>query len=168
MNYTNNHWLVSSKYKDTVQESKTLNVPDLSYAKDYRKVQDEPSEAIISNATGSDITTMETIRYGASVVNNVYSGTDIDNSCMAPYKKGVQTLVEVKEIYTATHENTGDEIQLPCTGRIVLKFPTHTSVSSELVQDLLVRTVAAALNTGVADAQRQIELARGSLLPDGL
>lgn len=168
MNYTNNHWLVSGKYTDTVQQSKSLAVPDLSYATDYRKISDEPNEAVISNTTGSNITTMETIRYGASVVNNVYASTDVDASNVAPYKKGVQTLVEVKEIYTATHETSGAEIQLPCTGRIVLRFPTHSCVTEELVKDLLVRTVAAALNTGATDAKRQVELARGSLLPDGL
>lgn len=168
MNYTTNHWGVSSRYKDTNQTSKNVAVPDLSYDTDFRKVQDEPNEAIISNVTGADISTMETIRYGASVVNNIYAGTGVDPTCQAPYKRGVQTLVEIKETYIATNDTTGAEIELPCTGRIVLKFPTHTSVTPELVKDLLMRTIAASLNEGLTDAARQVELARGSLLPDGL
>lgn len=168
MNYTQSNWTVSSKYTDTIQTAKNIAVPDLSYATDFKKSVNGVDEAIIKNVTGSEITPMETIRYGSSVVSNIYTGTNTEPSCMAPSKKGVQTLVEISEVYRAVNTVTGDEIELPCKGRIVLKFPTHSCVKAELVQDLLTRTIAAALNKGSVDASRELAIARGSLLPDGM
>lgn len=102
------------------------------------------------------------------MVRNVYSGTNVDIACMPAMKKGVQTLVEINEVYRATNSVTGQEIDLPCKGRIVLRFPTHSCVTDALVKDLLYRTIAASLNKGSVDATRQVEVARGSLLPDGI
>ena len=168
MNYTQANWTVESLYNDTTAQTKNVIVPTLDYPVDYHKTQDEPTEAIITNVTGDEITSMETIRYGTSVVNNVYAGTNIDVASMPSMKKGVQTLVEINEVYRATNSVTGQEIDLPCKGRIVLRFPTHSCVTDALVKDLLSRTIAASLNKGTVDASRQVEIARGSLLPDGI
>lgn len=168
MNYTQANWTVKSLYTDSTSTAKTMSLPDLTYSSDYAKSADEPNEAIITNTTGGEISPMESIRYGTSVVQNVYSGTNIDIACMPSMKKGVQTLVEINEIYRATNSVTGQEIDLPCKGRIVLRFPTHSCVTADLVKDLLYRTIAASLNKGSVDATRQVEVARGSLMPDGI
>lgn len=166
--YTQNHWTVSALYKDTIQTAKSVSVPDMDFVHDFKKKVDEPSEAIITNVSGSEISTMETVRYGVSNVNNVYQGTNTELAAQAPTKKGVQILVELTENYRATHATTGEEIDLPCKGRIVLRFPTHACVTEEMVQDLLSRTISSALASGKTDASRLVEVARGSLLPDGI
>lgn len=168
MKYTTSNWTVSSLYNDTIQASKNIAVPDLDYAKDYKKSLDEPTEAAITNITGAEISSPEHIRIGATPVNNVYSGTGTELAAMSPSKKGVQTLVEINETYRATNTVTGEEIDLPCKGRIVLRFPTHSSVTEDMISDLLMRTISASFATGQTNAKRQVQIARGSLLPDGL
>lgn len=168
MKYTTHNWTVSSLYTDTIQVAKNLPLPDLDYVHDFKKSSDEPTEASITNITGEAITSMEHIRIGSSPVNNVYAGTGVDFANMPSQKTGVQTMVEVSEIYSAVNSVTGEEILLPCKGRVVLRFPTVACVTETMVQDLLSRTVAAALNTGAVDAKRQVQIARGALLPDGL
>lgn len=168
MKYTHNQWSVSSNYKDTNQESKTINVPDLTFATDFKKSSDEPTEASITNITGDAITSSEHIRFGAAPVKNIYSGTNTDATAMHTQKGGMQVLVELSENYTATHAVTGQEVELPCKGRIVLRFPTASCVTEEMIQDLLIRTISSALATGQSDAKRLVQIARGALLPDGL
>lgn len=168
MKYTHNQWSVSSNYKDTNQESKTISVPDLAFATDFKKSSDEPNEASITNITGDEITSSEHIRFGATPVKNIYSGTNTDVTAMHNQKSGMQVLVEISENYTATHAVTGQEVELPCKGRIVLRFPTASCVTEEMINDLLIRTISSALATGQTDAKRLVQIARGALLPDGL
>lgn len=168
MEYTQHNWTVSSNYNDTIQTSKNIAVPDLDYAKDFKKSSDEPNEASITNITGDSIVSSEHIRIGSTPVKNIYSGTTTDLSSMHNHKGGVQVMVELSETYTAANGVTGQEIDLPCKGRIVLRFPTASCVTEELVQDLLIRTIASALATKGTDASRLVQIARGALLPDGL
>lgn len=168
MKYTQNQWSVSSNIKDTNQESKTISVPDLSFATDYKKSMDEPTEASITNVTGDSIVSSENIRFGSTVVKNIYNGTNTDITAMHSHKGGVQVMVELSETYYATHEVTGQEVELPCKGRLVLRFPTASCVTEAMVEDLLKRTISSALGTGQTDAKRLVQIARGALLPDGL
>jgi hypothetical protein len=168
MKYTNHNWSVESLYTDSIATPKTISIPDLNYPTDFKKSSDEPSEAVITNITGKDISPMENIRFGSTVVNNIYSGTKTDVSSMAPNKQGVQILVELSETFRATNTVTGTEIDLPCKGRVVLKFPTHSCVTEAMVQELLLRTIAASFAKGSNTSSRVVEIARGSLLPNGL
>lgn len=166
--YTIGNWTVSSLYKDTVTAAKSISVADLSYATDYTKVSDEPDEAVVRNITGTELTSPESLRFGVSPVTNVYNGTNTDAASQFPSKKGTQILVEISENYRAINKVTGDEVDLPCKGRIVLRVPNNSAVSADLVTDLLTRTIAAAFATGKVTSSRAVELIRGSLLPDGL
>lgn len=168
MEYTQHNWTVSSNVKDTIQASKNIAVPDLDFVNDFKKSVDEPNEAVITNTTGDTIVSSEHVRFGSTPVKNIYSGGTTDVSAMHQSKAGVQVMVEINENYTATNSVTGQEVDLPCKGRIVLRFPTANCVNEQLVQDLLSRTIAAALATGETDAGRLVQIARGALLPDGL
>lgn len=166
MEYTTGNWTVKSLTKDSIEQSKTPSVPDLSYAVDYSKTLDEPDEARVANVTGSDVVSPEYIRYAKSTVANVYTNTDCEAAAQAPIKNGVQVMSELHTKYRAINSVTGEEIDVPCVGRIVLRVPTFSAVTEDLVSDLLARTVAAAYNTGSSDASRIMEMARGSLLPN--
>lgn len=168
MEYTQHNWTVSSNVTDTIQTSKNIAVPDLDFANDYKKSLDEPNEAAITNTTGATITSPEHIRFGSTPVKNIYNGVTTDVTAMHQTKSGVQVMVEISKNYSAVNKTTGQEVDLPCKGRIVLRFPTASCVSEELVKDLLSRTIASALATGGTDAGRLVEIARGALLPDGL
>lgn len=168
MNYTKDNWTVSSLIDTSQIASKNIAIPDIDFATDYVKSSDEPMEAIIANTTGAEIGSAESIRYGSSIVNNIYTAAGVDASQTPANKKGVQTLVEVSTTYRATNTVTGQEIEIPCKGRIVLRFPTNSCVTDALVTDLLTRTIAASFCKGSTGVERQLELARGSVLPDGL
>lgn len=168
MNYTLGDWSVASQYKDTITTSKALNLPDLDYDSDYSRVNSKESEAKIANTTSALIQSPETIRFAFTDVTNIYANTEVDPIFMAPSKRGVQVMSELAEIYTATSDKTGATVQLPCKGRIVLRFPSNGVVTADLVNDLLTRVIATAFNTGQVSAARVMELARGSLLPSGM
>lgn len=168
VNYTSGHWTVSDDYTDTVTATKSLVIPDLSYKVDYAKKEDEPTTASITNTTSAGLTPSETVKFGYSTVANIYTNTDVDAVACSPSKRGVQVMAELTENYKAVNSVTGDEIILPCKGRVVLRFPSMSCVNNQLVADLFARSVSAALNTGLTDASRIVELAKGSLLPSGL
>lgn len=164
--YTIGDWTVSDNVTDTLTTPKYIPVPDLSYPIDYKKVMEEPTEAKIANITGPDLLSHEDIRFARSDVANIYSGVTIDSALVLPQKKGIQVMCELSNTYRAANSVTGNEYDLPCKGRIVLRFPAFTCVTSELVRDLLVRTISAAFDTGSINADRVMGLARGALLPD--
>lgn len=168
MKYTKDNWTVSSLTETSQEQAKQISVPDLKFKENFVKASDEPNEAVIANITGPEIGSAENIRFGASVVNNIYASTSTDLSQMPSNKKGVQTLVEISTTYRGTNTVTGQEIDLPCKGRIVLRFPTNSCVTEELIKDLLTRTIASSFSETLTDASRQLELARGSMLPDGM
>jgi len=166
--YTSGDWTVSSLYTDTISASKNVAVPDLSYGTDFARTLDEPTEARIANTTASEISAVETIRYGRSDVENIYAGTKVDASSQFPYKRGTQVLVEINETYRATNSKTGAVVDLPVKGRLVLRFPTAPIVAEAMITDAMHRTIAAALDKSGTDAARLIECARGALLPAGI
>lgn len=168
LNYTSGNWTVSDDYTDTVTATKSLVIPDLDFKIDYSKKEDEPASASIVNTTSSGLNPSETVKFGYSSVANIYTNTDVDAASYAPSKRGVQVMAEITENYKAVNSVTGDEVILPCKGRVVLRFPSMSCVSTQLIHDLFVRSVSAALNTGLTDATRIVEMAKGSLLPSGL
>lgn len=164
-NYTSGNWTVSDLVNDTIAAPKNISVPDLKYSTDFTKVQDTSEEARIANVTGPDLLSHESVRYARSEVANVYAGTNSDTAMTLPMKKGVQVMSEIRNTYRATNSVTGLEYDLPCVGRIVLRFPATTCVTSTLVTDLLVRTIASAFDTGAVTASRIMDMAMGDLLP---
>lgn len=166
--YTIGSWTVSSLYHDSLQDSKSLDLPDLSYSTDFSKSVDEPSEAKIDNVTSTELTSPEQIRYATSKVSNIYNDTSTPAVSKMPNAAGVQNLVEINEVYRAVNSATGQEVDLPCKGRIVLRFPNNSVVTQALIQDLLVRTISAAFATGSVDASREVQIARGIVVPSGL
>lgn len=164
--YTIGDWTVSDLVADTLTTPKNISVPDLDYAVDFTKVLDTAEEAKIANVTGPDLVSHENIRFARSEVGNIYAGSNSDSAMVLPMKKGVQVMCEIGNTYRAANSVSGNEYDLPCKGRIVLRFPASTCVTKTLVNDLLVRTVASAFGTGAVTADRIMDMAMGALLPD--
>lgn len=168
MQYSTGNWTVSSLVTDSNTETKNVAVPNLSWS-DYARTQDEPNEAIVANTTGLGINPPETVRFAYSKVTNVYSKTNIDAASRAPVQSGVQVMTEIKLNLRATNTVSGQEIELPFTGRLVLVIPHYMAVTEEAVDYALKRTIAAQFgDDGSTTAARILELARGSLLPDNV
>lgn len=163
--YTCGDYNVSDLYTDTLATPKNISVPDLDYAVDYKKVTDEPSEAVIANITGPDLLSHENIRFARSDVSDVYQGVSIDTSMKFPNRRGVQVMAELSTIYRAVNSVSGNEYDLPCKGRLVLRVPAASCVTTTLVADLLMRTISAAFATGGTNDQRIMDLIVGSLIP---
>lgn len=166
--YTIGNWTVSALTTDTVSTAKTLSIPDLSYVADYARQKLDDESATIINVTGTSVNSPESIRYACSSVNDVYSGLKTDKVNKFESTKGMQVMAEIKSTYRGVNSVTGREIDIPITGRVVLRVPSFSCVTSALVQDALNRTVACSLNTGKTDASRMVELLRGSVLPDDM
>ena len=166
--YTIGNWSVSADTTDTDTTAKNFAIPNLKFASDFTKTQDEPGQAIIANATGTGIESSESIRFACSTVNNVYANAGVDVALQPPLKKGVQVMAEIKTTYHAENSVSGASVDLPCVGRVVLRFPTYSVVTDDLVEDLLKRTVASIFADGKTDVSRVLDLARNSLLPDGM
>lgn len=163
--YTTGDWTVSKQYADTVTTKKNLAIPDLSFATDYIVVTDEPNEAVIANKTGSDLVPHETIRLARSEVANIYQGVSTDSAMMLPYKKGVQVMAEVQTSYKAVNGTSKAEYDIPLKGRLVLRLPTFSAVTDEMVADFIVRVISSAFATTKVDVSRITELVRGKLKP---
>lgn len=166
MKYTVGKWEVETMTTDSITTDKQLSVPDLDYANDYSVSKDAGSEAILINTTGASLMSPESIRYGHSKVSDVYNGSDIPALMRHPIRSGVRTLAEVRTTLSATNTVTGEVFELPLKGWICLQLPTVNLITNEAVSMLLLRTIAAAFNTGSIDATREIEIARGDLAPN--
>lgn len=166
INYTIGDWTVSDLVTDTLTTPKNISVPDLSYGVDYTKVADTAEEARVANTTGPDLLSHENIRFARSDVSNIYAGVNSDSAMILPMKKGVQVMCELSNTYRAANSVSGNEYDLPCKGRIVLRFPASTCVTQALVTDLLIRTIASAYGTGAVNADRIMDMAMGALLPN--
>jgi len=167
--YTIGNWTVSSNYADTLTTTKSIVVPDLSYASDYSLTADEPDDCVIKNVTSTNLNVCETLRFARQSVKNIYerTGTTATSAKIAD-PSGVQIMFELNETYSASNSVTGQEAEIPCVGRIVLRFGTSTMVTSRLIEDLLTRTIATSFATGKTNADRAIQLARGIVVPTGL
>lgn len=163
-NYTQGNWDVSDQYTDTSATPKNISVPDLTYSSDYIAVKDEADEVIINNITADDLMPHESIKFAKSKVANVYAGIELAQA-VGTNKTGVQVMAELVTCYKAINSITGEEIDVPCKGRIVLRLPNAPFITDALVSDLLKRTIASAFATGATSETRIVAMARGALNP---
>lgn len=165
MNYTVGNWSVSSLTTDTIVATKNVALTDLDYVHDYAESGSSADEATMSNVTGSSFVTPEKLRYARSTVADIYAGTDVPSLNRFAVKTGLRTLTEVRFNVQAVNSVSGEEVLLPMKGWICLQVPNASLVTDAAVLYLLKRTMSCAFNTGLVDAAREAEIARGALLP---
>lgn len=163
--YTTGDWTVSRQYTDTISTRKNISVPSMDWPVDYAVAAVSPNEVKVANVTGSDLLSHESVRFARSEVSNIYQGMDNDSALMLSQRKGVQVMAEVQAAYKAANSVTGNEYDLPCKGRIVLRLPAFTCVTEELVTDLLTRTISSVFSATGVNADRVMDMIRGSLSP---
>lgn len=166
LSYTSGHWTVTSLTTDTVTTGKTLTIPDLSYAQDYAKTTDEPSEAILANLTSTALGTMEHLRYAKSDVKNVYANTSVGASNQLPVKTGVRTLVEANILIQASNSVSGEEYLIPVRAWTCVQIPTASFISDAVLGYAMGRVLGATFDTGLTTTSREESVARGSLIPN--
>jgi len=161
--------LISKGRTDTPIEGVTeLNFPRglLNFKKDFRiKSNNDGKEIILTNIT-SPIDRPEQIRLAYTNVANIYGGTGIEPSVLAPTKRGVSILAQVTDVLTVTDSTDADyRIDLPMSCHLVIKVPASEHVTSGQVQEQIGRLLSSLFDSGAEDASRLEAILRGSLVP---
>lgn len=160
--------VITKNYTDTAVSGVTsLTFPRaiLNFGADFRVKQNQPNEVILTNIT-SPVDRPETIRVGWTNIANVYTGTGIEPSYVAPTKRGVSVLVQVTDIITVTDSVDADyRVDLPVSYHVVIKIPANENLTTTLIQEGLGRMVSGLFATGSTTLTRLESLIRGSLVP---
>lgn len=158
----------TNNYTDTpIEGVSSLNFPRalLNFSKDFRVKSDTGKEVVLVNTT-SPLGAIEKIRISYSDVANVYSGTGIDASIMAPTKQGVSILAQVTDVISVTDDTNADyRIDLPISCHLVVKIPASEHISASDVQARIGRLLSSLFDTGVSTTTRLEAILRGSLVP---
>lgn len=143
--------------------------PDtLNYAADFAKRSGDNSSLVLVNVTGPADRT-ETIKYAYNRVANVYTGSQIDPSAFAQSKAGASVLVQVNDILSVTDDTTHVRTDLPLQAHLVVKVPLNEVITSEVLDKLLLRLLAATYEqNGVTPGPRLSALIRGAVTPKAL
>lgn len=143
--------------------------PDtINYANDFARRGGDNTSLTIVNVTGP-ADRSETIKYAYNRVSNVYTGSQIDPSAFAQSKAGASVLVQVNDIMSITDDTTKIRTDLPLQAHLVVKVPLHEAVTSQVLDQLLLRLLAATYEqNGVTPGPRLAALIRGAVTPKAL
>lgn len=138
----------------------------VNFAKDFRvKSSDPGKESVLTNIT-CPIDRPEKFRISFSEVANVYSGTGIEASLLAPTKSGVSVLVQLTEVVSITESTDPDyRIDLPVSYHLVIKVPKNENIVSSDIVTGLGRLLSGLFDTGSTSTARLDAILRGSLTP---
>jgi len=163
---------VSVGYTDTpIGGVSSLTFPRgiLNFQKDFRvKSNTAGKEVILTNIT-SPIDRPENVRIAYTDVANVYSGTGIEPSILAPTKKGVSILTQITEVLSVTDTVDAEfRIDLPISAHLVIKVPSSQYITADTVQTVVGRLLSSLFDQGVTTTPRLEAILRGSLVPSEL
>lgn len=139
---------VSVNYTDTAGgAAHGITIPSVNFGADFRIQKQTPSEVVISNMT-SPMGYPEKVRFAASEVTDVYSGTTVDSALYAPSRKGVSFLCQLTDTYTVSDGTDPTyEVALPMEAHLVCKVPSNSNVTAAMVATFLSRLVATLFET---------------------
>lgn len=163
-NYTNGNFTISDKITDTLAATpKNISVPDLDFSNDFDLVSGNNNTAVYQNITGAGIQAPECIKYAVTDIADCYAnlnGLVLPNS-KAASTKAVQVMVEVTALYKAENSVSGEVLDIPLKGRLVLRIPTLDIVEQSMIEDFVGRVISAAYATGGTNSDRIVSIARG-------
>lgn len=140
--------------------------PALNIKADFRVKSNTGNEVVLTNIT-SPIDRPEKIRIAASEVANIYTGSGIEPSLLAPSKKGVSILVQMTGVTSITDDTDPSyRVDKPRTYHIVGKVAADTT-AAEIKADLG-RLLSCVFDTGSDSLSRLEAILRGSLVPSEL
>lgn len=162
----------SNGYVDTpVSGVPTLTISRavLNFKTDFRiKSEQAGKEIVLTNIT-SPIDRPEKIRIAYSDIANIYSGTGIEASVLAPTKRGVSILAQVTDVISVTDDTDPDyRIDLPVSYHLVIKVPASEHLTATDVQTGIGRLLSSLFDTGSTSVSRLEAILRGSLAPSDL
>lgn len=159
-------------YTDTaVSGVSSLTFPRavLNFAADFRKKSEQAGKELVLTNITCPTDRSEKIRIGYSDVQNVYSGTDIEPSLMAPSKRGISVLSQLTETISVTDSvDPNFRIDLPVSYHLVIKVPASEYLVASDIQTGLGRLLSSLFDTGVSTTTRLEAIIRGSLAPSDL
>jgi hypothetical protein len=138
----------------------------LNFSSDFRvKSNNAGKEVVLTNIT-SPVDRPEKIRIAYSDVANVYNGSGIEASVLAPTKRGVSVLAQITETISVTDDTDPDyRIDLPVSYHVVIKVPASEHISATDIQAGLGRLLSGLYDTGATTTSRLEAILRGSLVP---
>lgn len=155
-------------YTDSVSAPKSINIPDLSYGKDFAVSKEEPSETAIVNIT-TPVDQTESIRFAITTIGNVYKDTGIDPAFYGASTKGFSLVAQVSDVMRVQDtENPAFCQDFPVSAHIVIKAPKSQYLSADNLMKVVNRAVASLYATGSTGTTRLNELVRGALTPSEL
>lgn len=179
--YTTGSWKVSRQTQDTAvtgKENHTISLPVVNFSKDYAIRSEETkqgSTCVLTNTTGDRLGTTEVIRYGSTLVDDVYKRMPNFNVTPAQCSRthnGKQVLCEVRHLYKAENTVSGEELYLPALARLTVVLPDHPSVTSAMLDDIVKRLNASLFCTSqdatVSTYDRLKECAKDQCRPEDL
>ena len=159
----------STGYTDTpIEGVPTLTFPRglVNIGKDFRVKSNVAGKEIVLTNITSPIDRPEKIRIAYSEMANVYVGSGIEASVLAPTKKGVSLLAQVTDIITVTDSTDPDyRIDLPVSCHLVVKVPASEHIGAADVETCIGRLLSSLFDTGVTTTTRLEAILRGSLVP---
>lgn len=162
----------SDGYTDTaIAGNPVLTFPraSLNIAADLRVKSNQPGKEVVFTNITSPIDRPEKIRIAYSDVTNVYAGTGIDASVLAPTKRGISILVQVTDVMSVTDDADPDyRIDLPVSYHLVIKVPASEFITADEVKTGIGRLLSSLFDTGVSTTSRLEAILRGSLVPTEL
>jgi len=141
----------------------------LNFEKDFRvKSNNNGKEVVLTNIT-SPIDRPENIRIAYTDVANIYNGTGIEPSVLAPTKRGVSILTQLTEVLSVVDDSDADfRVDLPLSCHLVIKAPSSEFITSEQIKTALGRLLSSLFDTGSTENSRLEAILRGSLVPSEL
>lgn len=164
--------VISKGYTDTAVSGVTsLTFPRavLNIEKDFRIKSNVPGKEVVLTNITSPIDRPEVIKLQYSDIGNIYTGTSIEPSVLAPTKHGVRLFGSVSDVISVTDSvDPNYRIDLPLQCSIVIKTPSSEHITSTMLLESIGRLLSSLFNTGVSDTARLEAILRGSLNPSGL
>lgn len=160
--------VISHGYSDTpIEGVSSLSFPRglLNFQKDFRVKSDQPGKEVVLTNITSPIDRPERIRIGYSDIANIYNGTGIETSVLAPTKRGVSVLVQLTDVMSVTDDTDSDyRIDLPVSYHLVVKVPASEFITAADIQAGIGRLLSGLFDTGVTTTSRLESILRGSLV----
>lgn len=141
----------------------------LNLGKDFRVKSNQPGKEVVLTNITSPVDRPEKIRIAYTDVANIYSGTGIEASVLAPTKRGVSILAQVTDVISISDDTDPDyRIDLPVSYHLVIKVPASEYITGSDIQTGLGRLLSSLFDSGVSTTSRLEAILRGSLVPSEL
>lgn len=133
--------------------SVSLTGPPLNYDADYRVIEEGPGKVVYTHVK-SPADRPSTLRIAQTSKANVYAGSTIDPSVYLPSKRGLDTIIEVREVWAVTDSADAAFLQYaPVRAALTLSLPDSGVITADDILLLVKRVTAALFDQGEITAE---------------